>query len=61
MFLSVGDLFDRGLKCAHGLGPHAVEVSAQTGDSFGIQLVEAAGTGAAVRDQSGVFQNAQVL
>jgi len=36
-------------------------MSAQTGDAFRIQLVEAAGSGAAVGDQSCVFQDAQVL
>jgi hypothetical protein len=61
MSFSVGDLFDRGLKCAHGLRPHLVEVSAQPGDAFWIQLVDAAGSCPAVCDQSRVFEDAQVL
>jgi hypothetical protein len=61
MFFSVGDLFDRGLKCAHGLTPHLVKVSAQAGDAFRIQLVETAGSGSAVGHQACVFENAQVL
>ena len=61
MGFSVGDLFDRGLKCAHGLRPHLVKVSAQTGDAFRIQLVEAAGSCPAVCHQPRVFENAQVL
>jgi len=36
-------------------------VSAKTGYAFGVQLVEAAGSGAAVGDQAGVFEHAQVL
>ena len=36
-------------------------MSAQTGDAFRIQLVEAAGSGSAVSDQTCVFEDAQML
>jgi len=36
-------------------------VGAKTGDTFGVQLVEAAGSGAAIGDQASVFEYAQVL
>jgi hypothetical protein len=61
MVFSVGDLFDRALKCAHGLTPDPIEMSAQAGDAFRIQLVEAASSGSAVGHQSRIFQYAQVL
>ncbi len=36
-------------------------MSTKTGDTLGVQLVEAASTGAAIGDQASVFKHAQVL
>ena len=36
-------------------------MSAKAGDALGVQLVKAAGAGAAIGDQASVFKHAQVL
>ena len=61
MDFSARDFLDRGFKRAHGRLPELVEVSAQAGDAFRIQLVEAAGSCPAVGHQSRVFEDAQML
>jgi hypothetical protein len=57
----VAGCFGDGLKGAHGLGPQLVEVGAQAGDAFRVELVEAAGPGASVGDEAGGFEDLEVL
>jgi hypothetical protein len=53
--------FGDGLKGAHGLGPHLVEVGAEAGDAFGIELIETAGSLAGAGDEARVFEDFEVL
>jgi hypothetical protein len=57
----VAGCFGDDLKGAHGLGPQLVEVGAQAGDAFRVELVEAAGPGASVGDEAGGFEDFEVL
>jgi hypothetical protein len=50
-----------GLKIAEGPGPHLVEVGTEARDAFGVELVKAAGSGAAVENEACVFQHFEVL
>jgi hypothetical protein len=61
MFCSYLRPFRGGLKVAQGPGPHLVEVSAQAGYSLGIELIEAARSGAAIEDETRVFEYFEVL
>jgi hypothetical protein len=50
-----------GLKGAHGLGPHLVEVRTQAGDTFRVEFVKTSGAGTRVGHKAGLFENLEVL
>jgi len=61
MFLSWRFHFCCCLKGGHRLRPHQVEVGTQPGHSFRIQPVQPPRSGLAVGDESGVFEDFEVL
>jgi hypothetical protein len=54
-------LFNGGLKGAHRLGPHLIEVGAQARDAFRVELIEAASAGASIGHKAGPLENFEVL
>jgi len=58
MAFSICVLFDSRLKRAHGLLPNFVEVGAQAGDAFRVELVEAAGSRLRICNQARMFEDA---
>jgi hypothetical protein len=57
----LGGLFSGGLKVAHGLVPELIEVSAEAGDAFRAEPIEAAGTLARVGDETCILEDFEVL
>jgi hypothetical protein len=61
MFCSWLLFFGGDLKVGESFGPHLVEVRAETGDTLGVELVEATRAGAGVEDQACIFEDLEVL
>jgi hypothetical protein len=61
MFCSYRRFFRGDLKVAEGLGPHVIEVGAETGYALRIELVESARSGVDVEDETGVLEHLEVL
>jgi hypothetical protein len=61
MFRSWVQFFRGDLKVGEGFGPHLVEMGAQARYTLGIELIEAARSGAVVEHEAGVFQHFEVL
>lgn len=53
--------FSGGLKGAHGLGPHLIEMGPQACDAFRVELIKAASAGASVGHKAGLLENFKVL
>jgi hypothetical protein len=53
--------FDGGLKGAHRLRPHLVEVGTQAGDTFRVELVQTAGAGPSVGHKTGLLEDFEML
>ena len=60
-FALLHSLLHRHLEARQGLVPEVVEIPLQRTESIRVHLVDAAGTGPMVGDQSGVLQHLQML
>src|SRR5579863_7944800 len=56
-----GRFFCGNLKVGESFVPHLVEVGTQARDTFGIELIEATGSGAAVHHEANLFEHLEVL